>query len=78
MRDAAANLSAKVKGRWLFKEGWNTLTCWTYDTRPFTLFVTLVHRRTMEDVRTLIPPDPRPKDTALQVRASRSRLPTPA
>ena len=74
MRDAAANLSAEVKDKvtgeikFLFKEGWNTLTCWTYDARPFVLYVTLAHRRTMEDVRALIPPDPRPKDTALQVR----------
>jgi hypothetical protein len=78
MRDAAANLSGQVKGgRWLFKEGWNTLTCWTYDTRPFALFVSVAHRRTMEDVRALIPADPRPKDTALQVRASHWRPPPP-
>jgi hypothetical protein len=67
MRDAPANLSAPSSPP-LFKEGWNHLTVWTYDSRPFALFVTLVHRRSMDDVRALIPADPRPKEVALQVK----------
>lgn len=72
MRDAPANLSIPHPTP-LVTQGLNRLVCWTYDARPFALFVQLVHRRSEAQVRAMIPPPLGSKEEQMRAAVKRVR-----